>query len=1433
MSIKVKINNDWVDTNIQAVRGVNHVNSEDVYTKTESDALFSGKISKTDIIQSTGTSTTSVMSQKAISDALSKKADLTNNQQTIRAGVTWTNDIYLGDKEYKISFNNNGDLTYNGDKVMIGSTVSNEVSLVQNTGQSTTSVMSQKTVSDAIAAEETRAKEAEKNLDNKVTDLEAMMIYDVSANNNGAVFESLQALLSSSNLSTLIPPSVRHGGMSIRFIQGSVPNSDNKYIQYRYIGTATTGTPNPFLDTDNWTSGDGEFLTGEKVSEVGIDDKPTLRSKNLVTSGGVAEKTDGIDSLKHEEEVKVGGTKDYNVTQYWSSDNNLFLIAPVADYFTITKIKIHVVKHADAQYKFKLITVTPTGTMPITSISDEIILSAPEGDSDDQIVTLQTPFVVPAGQGFGIITSDGYWTRSQASTNTDNLIGIIRISNISYSNAVIGSNTLPYSISFTNHFNFPFTFYNERMVFNDFVLQSEYNAKINEIEGNIEDLTDKTNTVSIIGDSISTFNGYQREGYAYYYPIGDVTNVEQTYWYKFVKHFGFDFDNLSISGSCVTKRTDDASRKSLYERVLVTKESKLFVIALGCNDYFRNVTIGDSYDYDTDISQLSDTVFISAYIKAIKQLYVQYPRARIILLTLSMGDNYANAVKNIAEHYGLPYYDLRSVYTWSQSQPHPDALGMANIANELIKRYGIEDAKAYIDEQDTQLETRVNRNIGNLENNINETFGSLIEEEQSIVDGFSDFTPASSSHTNGNVVLFQQVFTIDRTINQIKARIRKTSDATYRIKLCSFIENDPKGFRITAISDSIQFETPTEDYETQTVDVNFTVAAGARLGILIDTPYAFMVVYSGNACTVRQETTPYDNATVGTVYWSGYAPGSISFPVNMQITPYYQKRYVPEFTKQSESAVLDTRLDVMQTEIDVANNEELVWHKGNWYHGSFIESNNNYVSIKKALYCTKGTVISSSFQFNIIEVIDNVVSSSNLVGNVTGYRFTEDKYVVLSVDLGSVNAITQGQEAAYAHSDFIIIGKDDRNELTNFGNKGNELINNMEIRRVPMITKNEQWMTHVGSMMFDDADNKILWVSYYAKNYNVPNPTKEDASDANTYCCLAKIHLYDSSKPIEYCEILKANTTIAGFENGALPPYDPSIAHIEGDIITVLFECYEGDASTGQRGFATAIISKTAFETAISSGETSTLSGLKICNPTSISKHILTYNGVQYNLDCAGVKSFYDTFSGGSITLPSNLCIATHPVLYNGYYYVTFQDIFDNTGLKPILMKTQDFVNWDFVKAFTEIVDRGGTVESSIVIKNDILYFSSRQTGSASIYLLYDMVNDVLLFPPRSIPMGISIKTTNVLYNDRVLCISNMGCVYKNGVDGNRKNMGIYEIFEDGNIKLVSTLKNDAGMHYPDFAQNNRQLYLLFSEDRRYLDRETQRTNLTVARMLV
>ena len=90
----------------------------------------------------------------------------------------------------------------------------------------------------------------------KFTELESEAIYDVSAHNNNAVFESLQSLLSNSDLNSLIPTSIRCGGMSIRFI-----NYYNKYVQYRYTGIETTGNPNPFLDSTNWRCTDVTIIS--------------------------------------------------------------------------------------------------------------------------------------------------------------------------------------------------------------------------------------------------------------------------------------------------------------------------------------------------------------------------------------------------------------------------------------------------------------------------------------------------------------------------------------------------------------------------------------------------------------------------------------------------------------------------------------------------------------------------------------------------------------------------------------------------------------------------------------------------------------------------------------------------------------------------------------------------------------------------------------------------------------------------------------------------------------------------------------------------------------------------------------------------------------------------------------------------------------------
>lgn len=121
-----------------------------------------------------------------------------------------------------------------------------KASIVQEFGDSEELVMSQKAVSDKL----------------KGLSTEQEIIYDVSARNNGVVFESLSALLSSSDLSTLIPTSVRHGGMSIRFIQ----SSDNKYVQYRLMSDTfniTVANWERYNDTTNTPSQAEDNSTAE------------------------------------------------------------------------------------------------------------------------------------------------------------------------------------------------------------------------------------------------------------------------------------------------------------------------------------------------------------------------------------------------------------------------------------------------------------------------------------------------------------------------------------------------------------------------------------------------------------------------------------------------------------------------------------------------------------------------------------------------------------------------------------------------------------------------------------------------------------------------------------------------------------------------------------------------------------------------------------------------------------------------------------------------------------------------------------------------------------------------------------------------------------------------------------------------------------------
>ena len=140
------------------------------------------------------------------------------------------------------------------------------------------------------------------NVQQALDDLYKNVIYDISELNGGVVFESLQALLNDFDLNTLIPTSVRHGGMTIRFIQGSEQSSDNKYIQARCMAQNFT------TNATQWQE---------------VDDVPTAGSENLVKSGGVSRAiTNAICELSRTDgEIigeKINGSKTNTSISRWT-----------------------------------------------------------------------------------------------------------------------------------------------------------------------------------------------------------------------------------------------------------------------------------------------------------------------------------------------------------------------------------------------------------------------------------------------------------------------------------------------------------------------------------------------------------------------------------------------------------------------------------------------------------------------------------------------------------------------------------------------------------------------------------------------------------------------------------------------------------------------------------------------------------------------------------------------------------------------------------------------------------------------------------------------------------------------------------------------------------------------------------------------------------
>ena len=253
------------------------------------------------------------------------------------------------------------------------------------------------------------------------------------------------------------------------------------------------------------------------------------------------------------------------------------------------------------------------------------------------------------------------------------------------------------------------------------------------------DATNIKTRVSIIGDSISTYEGWLTSGYRTYYPRGTVDSVTQTYWYKLInnlmKNAKLD-TNGSWTGSCVTRCANSSySGNHWYghefgARVMTDGLGKPDVIIFfgGTNDSNNvggtvlytgyssftdsSTTIPEDSVFEslfatadaatnlTAVKALDDTTFIPAYIKMIRTLNVMYPKAKVLML---IGDHIRPSMRSsilkIGAHYNAKYgyrvVDFQNISPFKKNNPitkadscHPDDNGFTVMANYLYQQVG-------------------------------------------------------------------------------------------------------------------------------------------------------------------------------------------------------------------------------------------------------------------------------------------------------------------------------------------------------------------------------------------------------------------------------------------------------------------------------------------------------------------------------------------------------------------------------------------------------------------------------------------------------------------------------------------------------------------------------------------------------------------------
>ena len=201
----------------------------------------------------------------------------------------------------------------------------------------------------------------------------------------------------------------------------------------------------------------------------------------------------------------------------------------------------------------------------------------------------------------------------------------------------------------------------------------------------------QTKSVSVLGDSYSTFEGAIPKGNAIWYfkrnnpNQTDVNRVEQTWWSLLIADKGWTLEmNESYSGSTICNtgyNKDDYSDRSFTKRMVNLGNPDIIFIFGATNDSWAHSPIGE-YKYN-DITTDDLWSFRPAMAKMLAWMKEHYAQSDIyFLLNDGLSADINTSVKTICEHYDVKCIELQQI---DKMAGHPSVKGMQQIAKQVAE----------------------------------------------------------------------------------------------------------------------------------------------------------------------------------------------------------------------------------------------------------------------------------------------------------------------------------------------------------------------------------------------------------------------------------------------------------------------------------------------------------------------------------------------------------------------------------------------------------------------------------------------------------------------------------------------------------------------------------------------------------------------------